>query len=542
MRDLSDAARGLLDELQQHHIVSRGHLPSWVQDQALDGILWKLGMTAEPAVVPRIASYLLWTSTTTASAAARAIERLMAEARPDDLPWLDEAIRQAWDWSDMAGPTQTADFVDDVVSKSGSQGGSILGVLSFHPSGYVREEAVRRLARTHDGSELPYLLLRLNDWVDQVRDEARRAVFARLRDDQATNWARHFSLVDRIARTRRADPAPLIQTLAHILTTTHGQAAMLDAMKNSSRHTARAIVRFLIEHAPSGLGPVVAAGAIADDALIRTAMVRVVAQAFPPAEALPTLQRMASDASPIVRRESLLALARAFPDAASELAERAVLDPSASVRETARFLLKDSHADFAATYRSALSTAPTPRRLAGILIGLAEVGAASDAERAAPYLSHPSPSVRRAAVQSVMRLAGEAYADRIVNMLLDPSSAVSSAARNTLRKHARGLSATQLTAILAAALPHARLNAVHLMAALPKWDSISCLIDTAASGDQDVASLARKQIGVWNAQYNRSQMAPTTRQLERLIAALSSSGKALDERTTEEIRFVLRTL
>ena len=528
MRALSPLAKTLLDELQGPR-------------QSRDDILIELGKTGELAVVPHVVPCVLAKSAHTTAAAAEAIARLMSAMRPDDLPWLDEAIRQAWRWCDIAGPTQTSDFVDDVVTKSGRQGGVVLGILSFHPSGYVREEAVRRLAQGDDGSELPYLLLRLNDWVDQVRDAARRAVFARVRDDQAGNWARHFSLVDRIARTRRADPAPLIEALARILTTAHGQAAMLAAMNDSSRHAARAIVRFLIDRAPSGLGAVVAAGAISGDALIRTSVARVVARALPPAEALPALQRMATDASPIVRRESLLALAGAFPDPASEHLERAVLDSSASVREAARFLLKDTHADFAATYRRALHADLTPRRLAGILIGLAETGAQPDAERAAPFLSHPSPSVRRAAVQSVMRLAGEAYADRIVNMLRDPSSAVSAAARNTLRKHARGLTASQLTAILAAAPPHARVNTVHLMAALPKWESIPCLIAAAAHEDQAVASLARKYVRLWIAQYNRSQMAPSARQLDKLTAALASAGTALDERSAAEIRFALRT-
>jgi hypothetical protein len=47
-----------------------------------------------------------------------------------------------------------------------------LGVASMHYSGYVRDAALRRLSDTQDGSELPFLLLRLNDWVEEVRQTA----------------------------------------------------------------------------------------------------------------------------------------------------------------------------------------------------------------------------------------------------------------------------------------------------------------------------------------------------------------------------------
>lgn len=45
---------------------------------------------------------------------------------------------------------------------------AVLGVLSNHHNGYVREEAVRLLSQVTDGSELPYLLVRQNDWVAPI--------------------------------------------------------------------------------------------------------------------------------------------------------------------------------------------------------------------------------------------------------------------------------------------------------------------------------------------------------------------------------------
>src|SRR5690606_15046073 len=55
------------------------------------------------------------------------------------------------------------------------------GLLSMHPSGYVREAAVEVLAKTPDARALPFLLVRCADWVTQVRLAAQAAVGERLK-------------------------------------------------------------------------------------------------------------------------------------------------------------------------------------------------------------------------------------------------------------------------------------------------------------------------------------------------------------------------
>jgi hypothetical protein len=50
-----------------------------------------------------------------------------------------------------------------------------MALASFHPSGYVREEAIAHLAAVWDGTELPFLLIRVNDWVAPVRAPGERS-------------------------------------------------------------------------------------------------------------------------------------------------------------------------------------------------------------------------------------------------------------------------------------------------------------------------------------------------------------------------------
>lgn len=278
------------------------------------------------------------------------------------------------------------------------------------------------------------------------------------------------------------------------------------------------------------------AGLRRDDVVLRGWIVRRIAKGLPPDEARAILERLTRDASATVRREALTSLSQSFAEDAAPHLERALLDSSVSVREIARFFLRDREIDFAAIYRNAIDAT---QRLSSAIAGLSEVGNAADAERIAAFLTHSSAIVRKSAVRAVVRLDRDSFVDRVADMLHDPSRAVSASARNALRKHAPILGRQRLESLFASSTTeHAQLNTVHLMAALSKWPSIVCLLHATAAANERVASLARMRVKVWNKYFNRSQAAPSRREIDEVRAALSRSS--LDDATAAEIAFALR--
>lgn len=531
MLAISKTTRTLLDRLREHRNQTRGVL----SESQVDDVVRRLGEAGEPAAIPSLVADVFWVSRITA-AATEAVAALLPRVAIDDLQWLDHEVRAAWPNSFPNGAT-----VDDALRAAGRHRATILALLSFHPNGYVREEVVERLARSREGWELPYLLVRLNDWVPQVRQRARTAVLDRVRDKYASEFARSFSLLTRLALARRTDSSDVLERVSRLLLTASGRSAMLTVIRQGTRTTARAAVRFLIDHAADDLAPVIDAGLAHEDQVIRAWVARVVARALPTGDAQATLRKLVMDASPAVRRESLLGLAKSFPQEASQALHRAVLDRSGSVRDAARYFLKD--VDFRAIYRNAIEAANAPRPLASAIAGLTEVGETPDARIAVPHLSHSSSIVRRAALRCVMRCNGDAFSERIAEMLQDPSRAVSAAARNALRAHARNLGLARLENLFTASVAqHARVNALHLMAALPKWQSIIGLLRAAAVDDENVASLARKYVHQWNRQFNRSQTSPSPREIDEMTAAFATASAVLDQRTVQEIRFAMATL
>src|SRR5690349_17513204 len=105
--------------------------------------------------ISRLTRDLFGQSEGAARAAQDSLGRLLGMLQPEELPAAEELIRTIWRgrWTDLPWVRPTL--------KSGTVPLGVFGLLSFHPSGYVREPAVQRLAERTDGAELPFLLLRL---------------------------------------------------------------------------------------------------------------------------------------------------------------------------------------------------------------------------------------------------------------------------------------------------------------------------------------------------------------------------------------------
>ena len=109
------------------------------------------------------------------------------------------------------GPSEVASFV------WGQRTWALLAVAASHRSGYVREAAVRGLAASEDGRALPYVILRLNDWVSDVQAAARTALEAFLRPEFAAHLVSAQPLLWALERQRRASHTELVRRVFTLL-------------------------------------------------------------------------------------------------------------------------------------------------------------------------------------------------------------------------------------------------------------------------------------------------------------------------------------
>jgi|GEM_PF-1013121 len=486
--------------------------------------------------------------------AARRIAAAMRVVAPGDLARFDETYRRAvWSRGVATEPRWLKDGSEadayhlpqsrepvEALRVPDDSAPWVFGVLAMHPSGYVREGAVRRLAalRARDGDELPFLLLRANDWIPAVRAAAARAVEERAADAKYTPelvWS--LPLLTRLAESTRGEVDAVVSAVRATLEQPAARSALLGGLHSRDRRVRRSAYALLMAGAEGAeLRQLVVVGLHSEDQVRRSLAVRAVAR-MDLDSMRAVLPELMSAGNPPARTAGVQIAAKVGPEGEGWILA-AVSDRNSMVRATARFVLKGRGADFAALNRRALEAGGADAE--GALLGLGDLGRAEDAEVVEPFLAAARPHVRAAAVKTLDRLLRDAAVPAILPLLADESPRVSRAAAKALET--RPVPPAALAAIFTGAHPpHARANALRLLARGSRWEVVPWMVRGAADGDPRVAGAARKALESLRATLYRSFQAPAPDQLARLSTELDAAGERIDPATAKWLREVVHS-
>src|SRR3989442_8059059 len=157
---------------------------------------------------------------------------------------------------------------------------SLFGMASFHRSGYVREAAIKRLDLITSGAELPFLILRLNDWVSNVRDAAYGAIRSRLRSEYARHFIANLQLLTRLEEAGRADHKPLVQAIYQLSQSAECWSALLESLKSEDRFIKRASFKLALNSIAPALPEAVRLALHQKDTVVRAWAAHRVSSAF----------------------------------------------------------------------------------------------------------------------------------------------------------------------------------------------------------------------------------------------------------------------
>jgi hypothetical protein len=144
---------------------------------------------------------------------------------------------------------------------------SVAALLSTHRSGYVRELGLARLAASFDPVVVPFLLLRTDDIVDELRDRAIAAVQARLRPELAEAFARSLVVVELLGHRTRGR-GPLVDAIHDFLREPGSREALL-AASSDDRDFAVRRAALALRSTVEPIAPVLTQGLADPDARVR---------------------------------------------------------------------------------------------------------------------------------------------------------------------------------------------------------------------------------------------------------------------------------
>ena len=355
-------------------------------------------------LLKKLAKSASWWRQFFASTEAEEIHQIVSELPPLDLATLDQRVR-GWsaygyynvhNWQSLR-PSDVSRLAQSKFATS------LVGLASFHHSGYVREAAVAALATQRTGKELPFLLIRLNDWVSQVRDSAARAVRERIEPTQAIHLLGNISLVLRLRACGRVDKQ-FVDDVCGLLKHPDCKDVLQTGMASKYKTIRRISFQLAAEADPSTRSSIIRAVMTDPDAVARSWAMRHFLPDVTPDELPSVIEPMLNDRYMPVRRDALWAVATKRPDLAAEPLRRALLDGHISMRETARqFLSVAGVTDARDFYVEAVERGADRQRFAAIC-GLGESGKAADVSLLSTALAASLPRFRRAAVYAMGKL------------------------------------------------------------------------------------------------------------------------------------------
>ena len=462
-----------------------------------------------------------------AARAARELATLRDSLRPLDLAMVDLLLRDrssdVADWHRI-GPAALKRL------PSLPFAGAVIQVLACHPSGHVREEAIRQLAAVSDGREIAVLLLRANDWVAPVRRAAIAALRRRAQPALVPELVQALPLLDRMRAWQRIDDPTLLDELDAAL----DAAALGNGLASADVLVRRACARRLAATAP---GPAAIDLALGDrDGVTRRTIARwLCAEAGPTFDAHAT--RLLADRLGSVRREALaVAVGRGL---SADSAETFLADPDPGVRDIARAHLVAIGMDVAARYRVMLDDGSVPVRAIG-LTGLAETEGIVAAGLVRAHLADPDPRLRAAALASAANARLPDLLDVLVAALGDASGGPRRVARRFLIPSAARLRPAALWSVFTAAPQgQARRGALVVLARCDFWPRLSYLLRATADPDPEIAELARQYVASWVARRSRVFTSPAASDADAIRDALS--GAQIDASAARSVATAVAT-
>jgi len=475
------------------------------------GVLSALADSGDVRGIRYAAPLVLSEDLVLARGAAGTLEELFAGSRVDDFICLERNIRYSLSCWYRGGPWREVQRseVQRLATRS-DHPTATYGLLTMHWNGHVREEALRGLTTADPRAAAPFVLLRLNDWVEEVRRAAKEIVTSWLERFELLPLALNLPLVVRLRGRVRARHEGLVEEIEQRLLEEEPTSALKAACRSRDRTVCREAFALALGSMSQSCGWVIDEGLRCSDPVIRLRTLRrIVAADGDVTVDVSRLRRALDDPFMPVRREALQALLDDSPELGRKALEDAVLDWHPAIRYTARWrLFRDGEKDFAARYRDILRAPPSRNTLFAAVAGLGEVGSLEDLEAIRPFLEHPAAKIRAAAVRSAGKLSPTSETAFLVERLLDQSPKVSREAGRALRDRAHLLGGARLWELFRRAeTSHGRRQLLHLFTRLSVGERLIYMLRVAATPEEP---LANEALGIVSTTLDRPNLGCTS--------------------------------
>ncbi|CDZ78452.1 hypothetical protein BN59_02762 [Legionella massiliensis] len=313
-------------------------------------------------------------------------------------------------------------------------------ILCCHPNGFIRSNAIKSLVNLSLIDALPFLILRANDWVDEIRKFCSATLFNLIDNNKASLLIENLPLIKQLKNKGRYDQIKLIQKIESALIT-DCQAVLFETLE--SRETIVSRYAFsILENSKKLIEKLLSETINNKDIIIKFSAFNLAKNELNSEQFFVYLVKLCNDKFMPIRKKVLYEMIELYPKQAIGFLEKGLLDRSYSIRSLCRFYLKQRgiHA-FTSYYINALNNQEIT---ATLLVGLSESGNKTDFELIRSFMGTKNPSLQAAIIVAAFKMKPDDWENIIKNLLENPSPLILKTFVNCMTVFPESYSLTEL--------------------------------------------------------------------------------------------------
>ena len=406
---------------------------------------------------------------------------------------------------------------------------NLLFVASLNKSGYIREKAVKELVSTQNPKAVKFIIFRLADWVTNVRESAKIGLRSYFQPSFIDEFLKQITLIDWLLMVERTNLNDIYSEIYRFIFSFDFNESFYEKLRQLNDKTKFIYVRnYLNSNSPDKKIFEI----LSNDKLflIKIELLKHIEKLDEDTQKF-FIKKFLQDKSAKVRVYAIYSTKPFRPEFYEEILN-SIFDISASVRELARFILRESQINFADFYRRRITEDESS--LSAIL-GLSEVRELVDLPIFETYIQKPNVKIKVACLTAINGLNKEVAQKYAIEFLFHSSAKV----RN---KSIEILAPTRSNEVLEIAREmfqkgdyEQQKSILRLFNRIGGWRVIGDFIIALSDSNEKIQDLGWTSLGKWRTKQLFSK--PLPKDLERAERLYNEFDKTKTELSSNRERF-----
>lgn len=417
----------------------------------------------------------------------------------------------------------------------------ILAILTMYSNGYVREDALKELAKIDDGFKLKYIMVRINDWVLEVRNVAKNELINNIKIKYLKDFVDSLLIIRRIEFWSRDNHEDVLRFIKDFILDENKYDILFDCFKHTKDFfVKRELFNYLL-NIKSDPKLILDYGIKSNDVLIVNNAVKKIKEIINDDNKNEIFNLLKESKNKFCRIKAIDILEDLNKDTKDYIPF--LFDSSCGIRDYCRFKLRKKEVfDFRKIYLEELEK--NNYKLACILSGLKDVGLKEDSKIFKNYIDYKNMKIKRIALFGMFSLNDEEDKRYLMKFLVSDDKIESNIAKKIIIKNNIRLDFEFVYEAFKDRNyeEYVYSNLIILINSYSKWSMMEFLFKLLDIIDDKYISLVNQKLENLILNFNNSFLKPKENELQNIIYLFKKINKKLDTKNKSYIDSILKLI